>query len=206
MDVNWFDALARGLGSRASRRGALAMLAGAAGLGLREAAGKRRRAAKDSAQGQTPGADKFEIEEVDVEFVDEFLTDECGFEVTHTVTGTVKSSVGRDGLILFRYRLKHELIGPGGTLSFPDVGIDKELAAVEGGDTRVATVQATGVLSLRIVIPGQGVVAANTGREIRLIMFDTATGEILSFEVLVDRGLDRPLERAALDAVCEALA
>ena len=137
--------------------------------------------------------------------MDEFLTDECGFEVRHTIVGTVKSSVGRNGLSLFRFRLKHELIGPGGTLGFPDVGIDKDLAVVEEGDTTVATVQATGVLALRIVIPGQGVVAANTGREIRLIRFDTATGEILSFEVIVDSGLDRPLE-AALEAVCEALA
>ena len=49
--------------------------------------------------------------------MDDFLTKECGFEVTHTVTGTIKSSVGRDGLSLFRFRLRHELIGPGGTLS-----------------------------------------------------------------------------------------
>ena len=65
---------------------------------------------------------------------------------------------------------------------------------------------ATGVLGLRIVIPGQGVVAANTGREIRLVTFDSVTGEFLSFEVLVDSGLDRPLEGAALEAVCDALA
>lgn len=56
------------------------------------------------------------------------------------------------------------------------------------------------------MIPGKGVVAANTGREIRRITFDTATGEFIAFEVIVDSGLDRPLEGAALDAVCQALA
>ena len=196
MDVNRFDAVARGLGNGASRRRALALLAGVAGLGMREGAGRV----------QAKVADKFDVEEVDAVFVDEFLTEECGFEVTHTVTGTVKSSVGRNGLSLSRFRLRHELIGPGGTLSFPDVGIDKELAVVEEGDTTVTTVMATGVLSLRIVIPGQGVVAANTGRETRITTVDTATGDFISFEVIVDSGLDRPLEGAALDAVCQALA
>jgi hypothetical protein len=196
MDVNRFDAVVRGLGTGASRREVLALLAAAVGLGVREGASRV----------QAKVADKFEIEEVDEDFVDEFLTDECGFEVRHTIVGTVKSSVGRDGLTLSRFRLKHELIGPGGTLSFPDVGIDKELAVVEDGDTTVATVQATGVLSLRIVIPGQGVVAANTGREIRVFTIDTATGEVINFELIVDSGLDRPLEGAALHAVCEALA
>ena len=196
MDVNRFDAVARGLGTGANRRGVLALLAGVAGLGMREGAGRV----------QAKVADKFDVEEVDAVFVDEFLTEECGFEVTHTVTGTVKSSVGRNGLSLSRFRLRHELIGPGGTLSFPDVGIDKELAVVEEGDTTVTTVMATGVLSLRIVIPGQGVVAANTGRETRITTVDTATGDFISFEVIVDSGLDRPLEGAALDAVCQALA
>jgi hypothetical protein len=196
MDVNRFDAIARGLGSGTSRRGALALLAGAAGLGVPTFASRV----------QAKIADKFDVEEVDAVFVDEFLTDECGFEVTHTVTGTVKSSVGRNGLGLSRFRLRHELIGPGGTLGFPDVGIDKELAVVEEGDTTVTTVMATGVLSLRIVIPGQGVVAANTGRETRITTVDTATGDFISFEVIVDSGLDRPLEGAALDAVCQALA
>lgn len=211
MDEEQFDAVIRKIGSGATRRGVLALVAGAASLGLREAAGKRRRRrAKGAARVQSEGGanfdDKFDVEEIDDEFVDEFLTDECGFEVLHTVVGTIKSSVDKNGLFLFRYRLKHELIGPGGTLGFPDVGIDRDLAVVEEGDNTVVTLQATGVLALRIVIPGQGVVAANTGREIRLITFDTETGEFISFEVIVDSGLDKPLEGAALAAVCEALA
>ncbi len=210
MDANRFDAVIRGLGNGTSRRGALALLAGATALGAGEAVAKRRRrrakgTARVRAEGKSNFEDKFDVEEVDDEFVDEFLTDECGFEVTHTVVGTVKSSVDKDGLFLFRIRLKHELIGPGGTLGFPDVGIDKDLAVVEDGDNTVVTLQATGVLALRIVIPGQGVVAANTGREIRVFTVDTETGELVDFEVLVDSGLDKPLEGAALDAVCEAL-
>jgi hypothetical protein len=196
VDEKRFDAAIRGIGAGTTRRGALALLAGAAGLSVPKFAGRV----------QAKIGDKFDVEEVDDVFVDDFLTEECGFEVTHTVTGTIKSSVGRDGLGLFRFRLKHELIGPGGTLGFPDVGIDKDLAVVEDGDTTVFTVMATGVLGLRIVIPGQGVVAANTGRETRIFTVDTATGELISFEVIVDSGLDRPLEGAALDAVCQALA
>jgi hypothetical protein len=211
MDATRFDAVVRRLGHGANRREALALLAGAAALGVGEAAAKRRRrrakgAARVQAEGKSNFNDKFDVEEVDDEFVDEFLTDECGFKVRHTVVGTIKSSVDKDGLALFRFRLRHELIGPSGTLSFPDVGIDRDLAVVEEGENTVVTLQATGVLALRIVIPGQGVVAANTGREIRLITFNTETGELVNFEVLVDSGLDRPLDGAALEAVCEALA
>ena len=95
MDAKRFDAVARGLGNGASRRGALALLAAAAGLGVGGVAGRV----------QAKIADKFDVEEVNAVFVDDFLTDECGFKVTHTVTGTVKSSVGRNGLSLSRFRL-----------------------------------------------------------------------------------------------------
>ena len=86
------------------------------------------------------------------------------------------------------------------------VGIDKLLTVADDGVTHVETVMATGVLALRIVIPGQGVVAANTGREIRVFTFDAQTGEFLSFDLAVDSGLDKPLEGDALAAVCDALA
>jgi hypothetical protein len=142
---------------------------------------------------------------VDDEFVDDFLTDACGFEVIHTVTGTIRVSEDAQGFFLARFSLKHTLTGPGGSLSFPDVGIDKLRAVSDDGVTRVETVMATGVLGLRIVVPGEGVVAANTGREIRVFTFNRETGEF-SFELAVDSGLDKPLEGAALDAVCDALA
>jgi hypothetical protein len=211
MDATRFDAVVRRLGRGTNRREALTLLAGAAALGVGETVAKRRRReAKGKARAQAEGGsnfdDKFDVEEVDDEFVNEFLTDECGFEVLHTVVGTIKSSVDKNGLFLFRFRLKQELIGPGGTLSYPDVGVNRDVAVVEDGDNTVVTVQATGVLALRIVVPGQGVVAANTGREIFLITFNTETGEFVDFEVIVDRGLDRPLEGAALEAVCAALA
>jgi len=151
-------------------------------------------------------AAKPEVIAVNDAFVDRFLTEACGFEVTHTVVGTIRVSESKDGLFLARFSLKHTLIGPGGTLSFPDVGIDKLLTVEEDGVTRVETVMATGILGLRIVIPGQGVVAANTGREIRVFTFDAVTGKFLSFELAADSGLDRPLEGDALAAVCDALA
>jgi hypothetical protein len=146
------------------------------------------------------------VEQVDDAFVDEFLTEECGFEVTHTVVGTVRVSEDGDGAFLARFSLKHTLIGPGGTLTFPDVGIDKLLAVEEDGETVVETVMATGILGIRIVVPGEGVVAANTGREIRVFTFDAETGEFVSFDLAVDSGLDRPGDEDALAAVCGALA
>jgi hypothetical protein len=125
--------------------------------------------------------------------------------VVHTVTGTIRVSEDQNGLFLARFSLKHTLTGPGGSLSFPDVGIDKLRTVTDDGVTRVETVMATGVLGLRIVVPGKGVVAANTGREIRLFTFDAQTGEFQSFELAIDSGLDKPLEGAALAAVCAAL-
>ena len=71
------DDLARYLAERAPRRKALALLAGAAGLGVREVAakrhrrhGKRQRTAQATAQVQAEIADKFDVEEVDDVFVD----------------------------------------------------------------------------------------------------------------------------------------
>jgi hypothetical protein len=151
-------------------------------------------------------AAKPETIQVDDTFVDEFLTQACGFEVTHSVTGTIRVSENAEGLFLARFSLKHTLTGSGGSLSFPDVGIDKLLTVADDGVTHVETVMSTGVLGLRIVVPGEGIVAANTGREIRIFTFDSETGEFLSFELAVDSGLDSPLEGAALESVCTALA
>jgi hypothetical protein len=66
---------------------------------------------------------------------------------------------------------------------------------------------ATGILSLRFVIPGEGLVIANTGREIRQFTIDLATGEVVGFELLFDAGhspeeLD---EAAAVAAICAPL-
>jgi hypothetical protein len=152
-----------------------------------------------------PPPDRLQVIPVDDSFTDEFLTDACGFAVIHDVIGTIRVSVDTRGLFLARSALTHTLTGPGGSLSFPDVGIDKQLAVADDGVNHVETVMATGVLGLRIVIPGQGVVAANTGREVRIFTFDVATGELTDVQVDVDSGLDKPLAGAALAAVCAAL-
>ena len=57
MDEQRFDAIARALGTSRSRRGALGLLAGAAGLGLAEAGAKRRRGRKHGkGKGAKPAA------------------------------------------------------------------------------------------------------------------------------------------------------
>ena len=153
--------------------------------------------------------DKFVVEEVDDEFVDEFLTEACGFEVLHTVEGTIKITLDEEGNpTLQRFRLKETLIGPTGTtLSTVNVGIDKTLSVVEdeAGNT-VVTLMATGVLGYHFQIPGEGVVAGNAGREIRQITFD-AEGNFVDFAVIDDAGLSRNIEdEEAIAAICDYLA
>ena len=148
---------------------------------------------------------QFEVTDVDDLFVDEFLTEGCGFEVNHTIVGKVKLSVDQDGFFKARIALKHTITGPGGSLTWPDVGIDKLVAFTDDGVTRVETVQATGVF-IRIIVPGYGVVFGNTGHETRVFTIDVATGELLNFELLFDAGLDKPFDESDLEIICGALA
>ena len=156
-----------------------------------------------SAQAAPPQFEVFDVNDV---FVDEFLTEGCGFEVIHTVTGRIKVSADQDGFFIARFALKHTVTGPGGSLTWPDVGIDKLLSVTDDGVTRVETIAATGVLGIRIVVPGHGVVEANTGREIRVITFDLVNEEIIAFQVLFDKGNSEPFDEGDMAIICGALA
>ena len=148
-----------------------------------------------------------EVFPVNDEFVAPFLTEQCGFEVLRRETGTIRVTRDADGnVLLARINVKITLIGPGGTLTYPDVGIDKLLAVEENGTTRIETVMATGILGIRVVVPGEGVVVANVGREIRTITFDTVTGEFISFDVSEDSGLNLAFDDDAIATICAALA
>lgn len=153
-------------------------------------------------------SDKFVVEDVDDEFVDTFLTEEYGFTVTHSVAGTVKITFDEEGNpTLQRFRLKHTLTSPtGATLTSVDVGIDKTLSVVQDAEgNTIVTVMASGVLGYHFQIPGQGVVAANAGREIRQITLDAA-GNFVDFQVLEDAGLSRDFNEEAVTAICTYLA
>jgi hypothetical protein len=156
-----------------------------------------------------PPEGKFNLVEVDDEFVDEFLTAQCGFTVTHTVVGTVKESgfvdeTGDFVVTQARIRLKEALIGPTGVaLTYPNVGIDK--IAYNPDDTQ--TVTSTGILALRVVVPGEGLVIANVGRVVSTLTFDPETGEVVRAETDFEAG-QRPEdfdEAEALAAICAYL-
>jgi hypothetical protein len=156
-----------------------------------------------------PPEEKFNLIEVDETFVDEFLTAQCGFTVTHTVVGTIKESVlvdeaGNFVVTQARFRLKEALIGPtGATLTYPNVGIDKIAYNPDG----TQTVTATGILALRVVVPGEGLVIANVGRVVTTLTFDPETGEVVQEETDFEAG-QRPEdfdEAEALAAICAYL-
>jgi hypothetical protein len=81
------------------------------------------------------------------------------------------------------------------------------VVATEDGSTRVETFMATGIFGLRVVIPGEGLVIANVGREVRQLTIDLETGEVVGFELLFDAGHSPEEfdEAAAVAAVCAAL-
>jgi hypothetical protein len=128
-----------------------------------------------------PPEEKFNLVGVDDEFVDPFLTEQCGFTVLHTVVGTVKESgfVDETGTFVVtqaRFRLQHTLVGPtGATLTYPDVGVDKVAYNPDG----THTVTSAGILGLRVVVPGEGLVIANVGRLVTTLTFDPETGEVV---------------------------
>lgn len=146
---------------------------------------------------------------VDAEFVDEFWSDSCAFEVSQRIVGTitVSGSLNEDGHLLpkiERYRLTHTLIGPGGELTWQDRGIDLFLTYHPDG---TVTIKATGAIE-RITVPGHGLVRANIGAEIVVIVFDPATGEHVEYLESLWKAGPSPDDADAADlaAVCDWLA
>jgi hypothetical protein len=156
-----------------------------------------------------PPEEKFQVFQVDVEFVDEFWTEQCGFEVLHAVRGKFTWSGTRDeegNLVPEIVRVQgveNSLIGPtGATLSFRDTGVNRLLTVNPDGSL---TFSASGVLALRITVPGKGLVLANIGRSVLTWVFDESGNvidEVVEFEV-GPRQAD--FGQAGLDAVCAAL-
>ena len=129
--------------------------------------------------------------------------------MTHTVVGTIKESgfvdeAGNFVATQARIRLKESFIGPtGATLTYPNVGIDKIAYNADG----THTVTATGILGLRVVVPGEGLVIADVGRIVSTLTFDPETGEVVQEETDFEAG-QRPEdfdEAEALAAICAYL-
>ena len=87
--------------------------------------------------------------------------------------------------------------------SFPNVGVDKIVYNPDG----TQTVTSTGIIGLRYVVPGEGLVIANIGRLVTTFTFDPETGEVVGAETLIEAG-QRPEdfdEAEALAAICAYL-
>jgi hypothetical protein len=123
---------------------------------------------------------------VDAEFIDEFWSDTCAFEVSQRIVGmiTVSGSLNEEGHLLpkiERYRLTHTLIGTGEEISWQDRGANLFLVHHPDG---TVTLKASGVI-VRLVVPGEGLVMASIGLLIEIIGFDPATGQHLEDQVTV---------------------
>jgi hypothetical protein len=145
------------------------------------------------------GKPTFETIPIDESGPDEFLTEACGFPVEFGVAGTVKVSVreGRGGTVyeITRVRLTRSFTNAetGETVTTRDVGVDKVTIAADGS----ATVAVIGLIA-RIVVPGEGLVGAETGR---LVLFFEGPGDEEP-DVLFKAGHDDDVDAA----ICAALA
>jgi hypothetical protein len=151
-------------------------------------------------------------ETIDETFPDEFLSEECGFPVSVTLSGTVRVRIWLDAegnptreLVTINIR---GTIGAGaGTLSFVDAGMDKA-TFLPGGGVRV---EIHGNLGM-VVAKGRGPVLGAAGRivftDIPVLdeegnpVLDEDGHPISEFTLLADSGV-RPFD---IEAVCAALA
>jgi hypothetical protein len=155
------------------------------------------------------------VEEVDDMFLDEFLSDECGFEVWVTLAGHARTRIwtDRSGEVvreLFTINLHGTVSGGGAPLSFVDAGSDM-LVPLEGGGVRVAI---RGNLQL-LTAPGHGPILGAAGRfvftDIPVLddegnpVLDEDGNPVTMFEVLADSGI-RAEDLETLCAVLEPAA
>ena len=152
------------------------------------------------------------VEEVDEMFLDEFLSDVCGFDVWVTLAGHTKTRIWADrngDLVreLFSISIHGTLSAGGATLSFVDAGSDM-LVPLEGGGVQVAV---RGNLQL-VTAPGHGPILGAAGRfvftDIPVLddegnpVLDEDGNPVSVFEVLADSGIRAEED---LDALCSVL-
>jgi hypothetical protein len=144
--------------------------------------------------------------QIDDEFVESSFTAGCGFEVIMHVNGSIRVTEDPEtGDWMARYALKRSLTGRGGSLSFPDDGLDKVISVVIEGDIAVLELATHGVLPYQLVVPGYGPVAANIGRDLYQFTINLSTGEESDFVLVDDAGLNLELNDEGLAAICDLL-
>jgi hypothetical protein len=144
---------------------------------------------------------------IDDTFVAPNLTAGCGFEVIAHFHGTIRVTEDPEtGAFLARFAIKRDFIGPGGSLTSPDVGLDRLVSQTIDGDVLVLVIASSGSLPYRQVVPGYGVIVANTGLQLVEITIDLSTGEELDFVFLKDVGLNLEFTDEAQAIICDYLA
>lgn len=158
-----------------------------------------------------PNANNPTVIDIDDTFLAPNLTRRCGFDVWAQFVGTITTSVRRDGVLIERVNLRRIFTGPGGSLTVVDVGVNKITETISpDGTTVVLTITAAGSLPYHQVVPGQGSVGNNSGREVLQITleWDEAAGEYVEvdFQVLFDAGPNDELTDEDFALICEQLA
>jgi hypothetical protein len=138
------------------------------------------------------------------------LTRECGFSVEAHLSGTFTFKVLRNGLELDRLRLTYTFTGPGGTTSLDRVENIRYAATFSPDGTLVEDVTATGTLLHHNVLPGEGSLGNNSGREVFQItwQYDEDLDEYVEvdFQILFDAGQNDEVDDAEFALICERLA
>jgi len=155
----------------------------------------------------------FERIPIDDQFTDEFLSDECGFEVTFTATGfiVVHTWLNADEELVrqvVNYGIRGSYSANGNTLRFVDTGVDTFTVNPDGS----MLLHVVGSIAL-LTAPGVGPVAGSAGLFAILFtpllddngnpVLDPEGNPIFTEEILLDAGV-RPAED--LEAICAALA
>ncbi len=136
---------------------------------------------------------------IDDLFVDEFLSEACGAEVTARFTGHITFRVFNDAAgnpvrELNNYAIGGSFTSENGSLRFRDVGVDRVTYLADGSLIQVV------IGNVRSInIPGQGRVYADVGQTTIHITFD-ANGDPI-FEVISQHGQHEGDELAALCSV-----
>jgi hypothetical protein len=166
--------------------------------------------ASPRAVGAAPGANKPIVLSVDETFPALKLTSHCGFAVTAHVVGTLTVKVLRDGVELDRIRYEHVFSGPGGSFAVTHTENVSLTSTVSPDGTRIDTITARGTLIYHAVVPGQGSVGNNSGREILEFTwrYDEAVGDyvLVDEQVRSDAGPNDELTDADYAVICAELA
>jgi hypothetical protein len=138
---------------------------------------------------------------IDDLFVDDFLSAECGAEITAHVTGHINFRVWLDDdgapiRELNNYALSVHWTSEHGSLGAKDVGVDRVTYQADGS---IVNVIVGNVQSINI--PGQGRVYADVGQKTLHITFDE-NGEVTGVELLGQAGQH---EGDQIAAVCSVL-